>query len=215
MEYRTKKQEAIVLAPTWPSHTNGYGIAIRASLLLYLDYFSTVRYICLSDQSFTDMKEWPSSRIEWNHISIVNRPMWVRFLRSLTGVLPAVTVRYSSVRHEVMNALRSAIQKNSSEMPFLIIEDIPLACFLEEIRQEFPDLPIALRSHDMMEKAYGDLRYVGTPIHRLCWRLEIIRIHYFEKKVCKEVDRFWTISSIDRNEYINRLSVKPNGVLGV
>ena len=208
------KAEVIIIAPAWPNNTGGYGIAMRASLLLYLAYFSKVHFICISDQPFDDAKAWPADRIEWTHIPIENSPIWARFLRSLAGFLPAVTVRYSRARKDVMRSMHSVVDE-SAETPYLIIEDVPTACLMRDIVHKFSEITVAVRSHNMTEKAYGYLCNVGTTIHRLAWRLEISRIKRYEKNVCEQVDRFWTISREDSDEYIKRLSVQPDGVIGI
>jgi glycosyltransferase involved in cell wall biosynthesis len=140
--------------------------------------------------------------------------MWVRFLRSLAGVLPAITVRYACARREVMRVVFRAVRKYG-ENPYLIFEDIPMACFLPDIVRAFPQMPLALRSHDMLDKAYGPLARVGSPIQRMAWRYESIRMRRFEKDVCERVDKFWAISREDVDEYAKRLSVHPDGVVGV
>lgn len=214
MSRRSQQIDVIVLAPAWPDDTGGYGIAMRASLLLYLECFSKVHFVCISDQPFEDAESWPGDRIEWTHVTIPDKPKWVRFLRSLAGVLPAITIRYAYVRREVMRAVCGAVRK-SAENPRLIVEDIPMACFLSNVVREFPKMPVAIRSHNMTEKAFESLCYVGSPFHRLSWRLELAKIRRFEKEVCERVDRIWTISLDDADEYAKRLSVQPDGVIGV
>ena len=208
------QREVIILAPAWPSCTGGYGIAMRASLLLYLEYFSAVHFICVSDQPFEDANAWPGDRIRWTHIPISNMPKYLRFLLSLAGLLPAITIRYVSAHREVMRGVRSAVLK-SEEAPCLILEDIPMAGFLPRIAREFPDMPVAIRSHNMAEKAFEHFCHVGSPWQCLAWRLELARIRRFEKAVCEKVDRVWAISRDDADEYARRFSVEPDGVLGV
>jgi len=208
------QRAAVVLAPAWPSESGGYGIAIRASLLLYLDYFAAVHFVCISDQPFQDANAWPAGRIEWTHVPIANRPIWVRFLKGLAGTLPAISIRYACARRDVMCAVRSVVRK-STEIPCLIIEDIPTACIMMDIRQEFHQMPVAIRSHDMTEKSYGFHCQIGSQVHRLAWQVETRKIRRLEKTVCEQVDRLWTISREDADEYVKRLSIQPDGVIGV
>ena len=205
--------EAIVLAPAWPSKTGGYGIALHASLLLYLEHFSVVHFICISDRAF-NAETWPADRIKWTQIPIIAKPKWLRFFISLFGVLPAITARYALARQEVMHAVHCIFEKRI-ENPHIIIEDIPMACFLPDISRDFPDVPIGIRSHNMTEKAFEGFCHVGSPFHRLAWRLELPKIRHFEKSIFEIADSVWGISKNDVDEYSNRFSCKLDGVLGV
>jgi glycosyltransferase involved in cell wall biosynthesis len=207
-------KEAIIIAPAWPSNTSGYRLAIRASLLLYANYFPKIYFICISDQPFLEAEKWSKYHIEWIHIPIVNKPMWVRFLRSLISRLPALCIRYYSVRREVVRTVSKIIYSNKA-IPYLIIEDIPTASLMEDIVRIFSQIPVAIRSHNMTEKAYGLLRFVGSPISRVSWQLEIKKVRAFERSVCMQAENLWVISREDAVEYVNRLSVQPDGVLGV
>ena len=82
MSRRSQQIDVIVLAPAWPDDTGGYGISMRASLLLYLEYFSKVHFVCISAQPFEDAEPWPGDRIEWTHVTITDKPKWVREVSS-------------------------------------------------------------------------------------------------------------------------------------
>lgn len=214
INFKLSKRELIVLAPAWPNLTGGYGIAIRSSLLLYLECFEKVHFICVTDEPFNDTASWPCSRVEWTHIPITTRAMWMRFLQSLLRVHPAITVRYASAHREVIRTVQHIISKSITS-PCLIFEDIPIACFLSDIAKKFPDMTLAIRSHDMTVKAYGPLGLVGSPIHRMAWRFETIKIRHFEKDVCERVDKVWAISQNDVKEYDKCLSIKTDGVIDI
>lgn len=209
-----KNNDLIVLSPAWPSLTYGYGIAVRASLLLYTKYFTKVHFICVRDQKFDDAKAWATFNVEWNHISIRKNAMWIRFIKSLSSSNPAITVRYAVARRKLVKNIDDAVKK-SKNCPYLIFEDIPMACFLKTIKHRYPDMTLALRSHNMLDKAYGPFAFTGPLIHRLAWMLERIKVRRFEKYVCEHVEKFWAISREDADEYSNRLSVVADGVVGV
>jgi len=210
----TDQREIIILAPAWPGETRGSCIALRASLLLYLKHFFLVHYICISDRPFDGAREWPEDRVRWIHAPTVNSPKWLRFLQSLAGAHPAVAVRYAHARRAVMHAMRNVVRR-SPETPFLVIEDIPTACFISRISREFPEMHVAIRSHNIIEKGFEPLCHVGSIVQRLCWRLELARMRRFEKSVCEAVDKVWAISQDDARDYADRLSVRTDGIVGV
>ncbi len=208
------RREVVVLAPAWPGGTRGADIALRASLLLYLKHFFLVHYICISDQPFDGADQWPEDRVRWIHASTANSPKWLRFLQSLAGVHPAVAVRYARARRAVMHAVRDIIRR-SPESPFLIVEDIPTACLVRCISREFPEIPVAIRSFNIIAKGFEPLCHVGSIVQRLCWRLELMRVRRFEKSVCEAADKFWAISRDDARDYADRLSVRTDGIVGI
>lgn len=216
MNFRSSfnQAHALILAPTWPSATGGFGIALRASLLLYLEIFSTVNYICISDQFFEASEAWPNDRIEWTHVPTSVRPKWIRFLRSLSGTLPAITIRYACAHRGVMRALTNALYRSGGNT-YLIFEDIAMACLLSSVVRKFPKIPIAIRSHNMTEKAFEPFCHLGSPLQRLAWRLELAKIRRFERKACERADKVWAISPTDAEEYNKRMFIQPDGVLGV
>ncbi len=213
MSHNSQNYELIVLAPAWPGNTDGYGFGIRASILLYLERYSVIHFICISDQSFADLSDWPSDRIEWTHIPISKKPLWLRFLRSLVRTIPAIALQYADKRRDAMRAVDSAVQK-SRGIPHIIFEDIALACFLPDVERAYPETKTAIRSHNMSEQVFETFLSTGSPIHRLSWRIEFEKIRRFEKRVCEKVDRFWAVSGDDADEYVNRMSLVPDGVVG-
>ena len=211
---RAAQDTLIVLAPAWPGETRGCDIALRASLLLYLKYFRKVHFICISAEPFRNADEWPEDRVSWIQAPTVDSPKWLRFLQSLKGAQPAVAVRYARAKRAVMGVMREIVACCSSR-PFLIVEDIPTACFVGHIAREFPDIPVAIRSFNIIEKGFEPLCRTGSYLHRLCWRYEVARVRRFEKEVCERVNKVWAISAGDARDYSERLAVETDGVVGI
>ncbi len=214
MDATPQQRELIVLAPAWPGESGGYAIAMQASLAAYLACFSTITFICVSNRPFENRQTWPSDRVKWIHVRSSKWPRWLRFVQSLTHNHPAILMPFVSAKADLMQAVRTAVRTSEGDA-FLVLDDMVMGWLLPWLRKEFPQMPTALRSHNMAEKAFEPLRRVGTPFHRLAWHLEHARIRRFERKVCRQVDRVWAISQSDVVEYRKRLAVSPDGVVGV
>ncbi len=96
----------------------------------------------------------------------------------------------------------------------VIIEDIPLAAFVPQIRKCIPGAPIAVRSHNVFVKGFAGAERVGNLIENWAWRTEQKKIARLERSACESVDRVWAISKTDCQEYQHHLSFRPHGVFG-
>jgi len=76
-------------------------------------------------------------------------------------------------------------------------------------------IPIAIRSHNVLTKAFEGFSHIGNPIIRIAWKIEILKIRKYEIDICKKVDRIWAISELDKKNYLNKLKICCNGTLGV
>lgn len=207
--------DAIVISPAWPSHQSGYGIAVRSALQQYAQFFSKINFICLNEHPFTEQDEWNNGVCAWTHIPIVRQPKWERFLKSLFKAFPAVTVQYASkmIERQVLEIIRS--QQNMGRKVVVIFEDVPPAWLLPNIRRDFPAIPVAIRSHNVLSKAFAGFKYRGHSISRLAWTLEVLKIRNYEKKICQMADRVWAISKNDSTEYLTSLGIRCHGVFGI
>src|SRR4030042_5791144 len=205
--------ELILVSPIWPGETRGYAIAVRASLRQYVKGFSRVHFLGLVEQPFQDMASWKPWPVEWIHHPVVARPKWFRFLKSLFIRLPAPRVRSAgaaaSVRESVLRIRDEARLRGRSVA--LVFEDVPLAYFLPALRREFPEMRIAVRSHNVLVKAFDGCDREGSLLERLCWSIELAKVRRFEQSICCLADRLWPISAHDSQEYVQRLSVRSHG----
>jgi glycosyltransferase involved in cell wall biosynthesis len=208
------KPELVLLAPSWPGLSNGYGIAISSSLRLYLESFSKIHFICITEDPFTEADQWPDGRIRWIHTPIQRRNLGARFLISILKSKPAITIRYLQARKAVLGAIQTAMTQSHAPKAF-IVEDIPTAAYLPDLARRWPDTPCAVRSHNMTEMAFERFRKLGSLPRRVAWSLELARIRRFERDVFRRADVVWAISEEDNSAYLNRMGVQADGILGV
>lgn len=214
MQVSQVSKVAVVISPSWPNITTGYGIAIRASLLVYERFFDKIFFVCLSGMQYSPLSELENPAIEWVHIPVDDSALWVRFLKSLVFRKPAITIRYYLQNEQVMRIVRSTLKrcpKNSA----VIFEDVPVAVFLSGIIDEFPKVRTAIRSHNLTVKAFEPLCRVGSLARRVAWRYEVSKIAKFEALVCSGANTVWSISDDDALGYMRALSIEVNGVMGV
>lgn len=217
MKLKDNLREAIVLSPAWPGEHGGYNLAIKSSLLLYQQIFTSVHFVCISEHPFEDETEWGEPIINWIHIPILYQPKWVRFVKSLMKLHPAITIRYSRATKDILCVVKQIIFKckeNNFE-PCIIIEDISTSCFLQNIRRRYPSLRIAVRSHNLLIGAFEGLVRKGFVIERLAWMIEVWKIKRFEKAIVEAADLFWTITCDEAKQYQNELHVSTDGVVGI
>jgi glycosyltransferase involved in cell wall biosynthesis len=217
MASKPQNIELILISQYWPQEDRGYGIAVKAGLKQYLKVFSRVHFLGLVRETFSDSESWKGSPVDWVHIPIPSRPKWVRFLISLPRRLPAIVIRYAPVaglvREEIFRIHADA--RDHGRKVAVIFEDIPAACLMPALRRQFPDTPMALRSHNVMTKAFDGFQREGSLLQRLSWNIELAKISRFERYIYRLADRFWALSENDSDEYQRRLSIRSHGVLGV
>jgi glycosyltransferase involved in cell wall biosynthesis len=209
--------ELVLISQFWPLEDRGYGIAVKASLNQYLKVFARVHFLGLVNEAFAEPQRWKASRVDWFHLPIPARPKWLRFVISLPRRLPAIAVRHAAGAAAVQEAVGQihAHARAGGRRLAVVFEDVPIACLLPALRRRFPHLAMAVRSHNVMVKAFNGFQREGPLPVRLCWRIELAKIRRFEQRVWKAADRFWALSDNDSQEYQKRLSVLPDGVLGV
>jgi len=207
--------DAIIISPTWPSIDSGYGIAVRSSLKLYSNFCSKIYFIGLVDQPFTEMNQWDNDLINWIHIPINKYSKCFRFFRSLFSSYPAVVMKYNSkvIIKQVLKNI--SLQQKNKRKVVIIFEDIPTAYLLDRIRQKFPRIPVAIRSHNVLTEAFKGFSQKGNFLTRMAWKIEILKIRKYEIDVCKKANKIWAISKEDKLNYWNKLGINCDGVIGV
>lgn len=209
-----EKKVAVIISPSWPNITGGYGLAVRSSLLVYERFFDKIYFICLANSQYAPLEEFARSSIEWVHVAVKDSALWWRFLQSLVLGKPAISIRYYLQHDEVMCLVRSTLER-CPKSSAVIFEDIPAAVFLSEIADAFPGVRTAIRSHNLTVKAFEPLCRVGSAVRRFAWRYEVGRIADFEKAACKRANSVWAISGDDAAGYGKVLAIKVDGVMGV
>ena len=203
---------AIVLAPDWPAGDNGYGIALASSLEAYQRVFDSVIYIAITSRPRPAGIE-AATGVEWVHVPIRTLPQWARFGASLLTRHPATCFRYHQEEAAVLSVVLERLSA-AEKAPYIIIEDIPLAAYAELIRARHPEVAIAIRSHDVMTKAYGPLKFTGGLLRRLSWRIEMSRIERTERTCFDTADAVWAITQVDSDTYATLLGGRTAGVVG-
>ena len=209
-----ESKELAVLAYDWPGSQGGYRMSCRSCLQAYLRVFAKVHFICIADRPFGEADQWRNRCVEWHHVPTVTRSHGARFASSLFSPLPAITMRYSRVSRRMMKAVSDVAADCHARCQnlYVVLQAIPMACFLEPIRRAFPGVPIALSSHDLCTRAFSGFAKEGSLLKRTAWKLELAKIKTFEKKACLAADRFWAITENEAEQYAAVLSVKPDGV---
>jgi hypothetical protein len=209
-----ENKEMAVLAYDWPGNQGGYRMSCRSCLLAYLRVFPKVHFICIADKPFPDAEQWRDYNVEWVHVPTVTRPLWMRFASSLVSPLPAITMRYIRMSRQMMSAISDKVadcQSRKSNL-YIVMQNIPMACFLKPIRKRFPNVRIAVSSHDLCTQSFERFSREGSVLKKLAWRIELAKIRPFERNVCLAADKFWTITDAEAKEYEKSLCVKGNGV---
>lgn len=214
MKLKDNPMEAIVLSLAWPGGTAGDCIAVKSTLSLYLERFSGVHFICLSDRSLDKNNAELVGETDWTHIPVAETPMWRRFLQSLYSSLPAVTIRYAQRKSDVLKEISRIVEATTSRL-CIILEISPMACFVPDIVARHPTIPIAIHSHDIMSEAFEAMCRLGTPLNRLAWKWEVMKIRRFEKKMFSLVQQHWTITLDDAEAFQKHLGIPTDGTIGI
>lgn len=216
MAGESNTRELIVVSYNWPVANFGYGIAVRASLKQYLKVFSRVHFVSLSRLDFPEPQAWKGSPVDWIHVPTPIPPKWYRFLISLPRRLPAIAMRFARVRALARRTIQrvSADVRARGHRAAVVFEDGPPALLMPVVRKELPGAPVALRSHNVLAKAFGGFGRTGWLPERLSWRVELAKTRRLERLVCSSADRLWPISRADADEYLRRYGVRAHGVVG-
>ena len=83
---------------------------------------------------------------------------------------------------------------------------------LKPVRKQFPEIKVAVNSHDLLSRSFGTLARQGTLFKRLPWKIELARIKRFERNACHGADVYWTITQNDAEEYRRIFSFRVDGV---
>ena len=211
------RRAAVVVTPVWPGISSGYAMAVRSSLLTYLDVFEQVHLICVAGDEPSAAWDLGEHGVTYDHLPRRHAPRWQRFALSLTRRNPAVVVAYAQIRRELLACLVDRVgQHLRADVPVsVIVEDIPLSYVVAHLRATLPRLRIALRSHNLLSAGFAGMTTQGSPWMRAPWWLETRRIRTFERTACTSVDRLWAITGAEADAYLRELSIKPHGVVGV
>lgn len=206
---------ALVVAPAWPSYRSGSGIALASSVEQYSQVFDQVHFVSIQDNGAEACPEMHYGNVEFTVIDFRRRRKWLRFVASLPGSLPAVAAPYASekVVSRLLMHLQKVVQDHSGIL--VILEDIPVSSLALAIRRRFPQLPVVVKSHNVLAKAFEPFTARGFPLTRVAWRLEVSKIARLERSLLELGCRFWCISEADLAEYERRYTYRPHGVFGV
>ena len=206
-----------MISGTWPVPDSGYGLAVAASLREYLAFFAKVHFIGPAEMTFSQRARQSDGNVAWIGVPMKRRARWLRFAKSLCRPLPAITMRFApsaaKVRSEVSRIAAAAAGEGRGVV--VIYEDVPCAYYMDIVRQDRPDVPQAVRSHNIVVKGFEGLDRLGGTLRRWAWRVELAKIRRFEAAVCGGADKFWAITRDDADEYAKRLGLRADGVLGI
>ena len=207
----------IVLAGAWPGSTNGYRLALASSLRVYCRRFERLFFIGPSEEPNELCGAEEFADVQWFPVNMRRAAKWRRFLRSLRHSTPAVCQRYRQSWPAVANVMQEVVDSQRAEHQRLavIFEDVPIACFADDIRDRWPDMPQALHSLNCLAKGFAMMTRVGNPMHRLAWRWEVRKIRRFEAHAMQSADDAWAITEEEVRQYASRLGVACDGVLGI
>lgn len=211
------EKSLIICCGTWPSLDSGYGIAVRSALFAYSRHFHRVLFLGPSDiqRQRTIESEFPN--VEWRTFECQRNSKILRFAKSLFIGIPAIAVAYRRLKEVLFPVLDSMVtEANGNGRDVVVLyEDLPVALWAQEVRTLAPAVRQVLRSHNVLTKGFAGLDRVGTFATRRAWAHELYKIAEFERAVVKNMDRFWVISEQDGEEYVARLGLQPDGVVGV
>ena len=205
--------ELIVIAYDWPGYRGGYRLSCWSVTTTYLSVYDRVHYIAIADRPFDDESEWAGKPVSWTYVATVRRARSVRFLTSLLGKQPAVTSAYRRVQRQVnreISRIREEVSARQSKLS-VVLQDIPMACYLPMVRNLLPGVPVALSSHNLLTEVFEKLKHRGSIFSRIAWRIESARVSKFERDACLAADRMWSITDAEGEQYERVLGVAPNG----
>lgn len=211
-----KSYTLILITYGWPSRKSGYGIALYSSLKQYLNLYNKIYYIAIIDQKFKYSNDWKTNKIIWNHIFINRKKKLYRFLISLFSQYPAVSQQYRHkfIKKEILKIILE--EKNISNNKInIIFEGIAPSSLLIFLRKKFKSIPIGIRSHDIISKAFSEMQNSGNLFIRLAWNIEVLKMKKLEKKVYNIADKFWAITKSDAKNYMKQYNIKTDGVFGI
>lgn len=211
------EKSLIICSGTWPSLDSGYGIAVRSALFAYSRHFRRVVFLGPSDLQRHPTVESEFPDVEWRTFACRRNSKPLRFFKSLFLDMPAIAVAYRQLGKVLFPVLSDMVTETNGDGRGLVVlyEDLPAALWAKEVKASAPSVTQVLRSHNVLTKGFAGLDRVGTLITRMAWAHELCKITAFERAVVKNMDRFWVISEQDGNEYVARLGLQPDGVVGV
>lgn len=207
----------VVCSGIWPSLDNGYGIAVRSALLAYSRHFRRIAFVGPSDIGRHRAIELEFPHVEWMSFRCHRGSKTLRFAKSVFLGVPAISVAYRKLKDTLLPVLKSMVSGTIGNHRDIVViyEDIPVALWAEMVRSTVPSATQVLRSHNVLTKGFAGLDKTGPLATRMAWAHELGKIMEFECAAVRSVDRFWTISEQDGNEYVDRLGLHSHGVLGV
>jgi glycosyltransferase involved in cell wall biosynthesis len=213
----TSGRVAIVLSPTWPVEDTGYGLAVRASLKLYLRHYERVHFVAITHLLRPDTSEWPADRVEFYGHHAWNAHPAIRFARSVFSRYPALTLRYRSQEKVLLNKISSWLKqaKHENSAVSFIIEDVPTGIHIDNLKSLAKHIPIAVRSHNALYDSFVGFAGGSNKLVNLAWRFELRKTHIFEGYLLEEADAVWAITGEELASYHRRYGVKGQGVIGI
>jgi hypothetical protein len=159
--------------------------------------------------------EFPN--VEWRTFECQRNSKALRFARSLFLGIPAIAVAYRRLGEVLFPILNDMATETSGDGRDIVVlyEDLPVALWAKAVRAAAPSVTQVLRSHNVLTKGFAGLDRSGTFVTRRAWAYELCKIREFERAVVNSMDRFWVISEQDGEEYVARLGLQPDGVVGV
>lgn len=212
-----REKSLIICSGTWPSRDSGYGIAVRSALLAYSRHFRDVVFVGPSDLQRQRMVESEFPDVEWRTFECRRNSKMLRFAKSLFLDIPAIAVAYRQLKEVLLRVVDDRVHntKDGGRDVVVLYEDVPVALWAKEVKASAPSVTQVLRSHNVLTKGFAGLDRVGTCVTRMAWAHELRKIAAFERAVVQSMDKFWVISEQDGEEYLARLGLQPDGVVGV
>lgn len=211
-----KRDSVIIIAKSWPCEDYGGSIAVTSSLRQYENYFSNITYICICDTPIGSQALQAFPRVKFHPIRIKRRSFIFRFLLACLENRAAVSVGmagrgvYSQIRVIIQSLLPSASCCCAG-----IIEDNVPSVHLARLKQDFPNMIWAYRSHDLLHQAFSVFKSRGSLLMRVAWAREVAKIFEFERAAALNADLRWTITEEDRQQSDLSYGLMTDGVFDV
>ncbi|WP_209399712.1 glycosyltransferase [Pseudozobellia sp. WGM2] len=188
-----------IVAQSWPCMPYGGSIAITASLRQYCKFFDDVVFICLGKDEISQNAAETFPTVHFHFIHVHKKSLTNRFLRSIFFNRPAITLSMgaNSVFYSIVGILSTYLTKGNLYKYVGIVEDNVPGIHLIKLKERYPNMLWAFKSHDVLHKAFSMFKSTGNPFFRLAWWHEIGKIYQFEYALIKTADVKWAITKDD------------------
>ena len=208
----------IIVSPTWPHHSSGYGIAVSSSLKALASHGSIsgirLEFVAISSEDPPQGVASQFPHVSFRHIRIQESGLIERFARSLVTPYPALVMKYWNRRVNTDLATAASDIARSADRIGVLIEDVPCGVHFRMLDELLPGAQFALRSHNVISDIFVGVRDRTTGAGRLAWWLEVERARRFERRLLARIGRVWAITQDDAATY-GRYGVSTSGVFGV